>query len=455
MEKRSPLYISPKPEDGCTVEQPFAAGTGGSEHFRIPGIITLKDGRLIAVCDARWDHDGDGAGLDTMASVSGDGGKTWRYTFANYLGDNGNSYHDLSSSFIDPAIATDGKKAYLIADLFPAGIALNTSRYQPIAGQNGLDQRGNLRLRRLEKDRIAIGEEGYAEAAAQAEYDCYLDLSGGSIRRYADGGREEDWQVDAYFRIKGEDGSTTNLFCSDSPFQPYPTNYLYLTTTEDGRNWSAPKLLNAKREQEQTLLVGPGNGCYDAQNQRLIFTAYEFTSGYQRSCLLWMDAQETWHRTAPATGENWSSEATAVVLSDDTVRCFYRDAFPTLRYTDYRWSPEQGNYLPGEETDTGLPKTWGNQLSALHYSKEVGGREMILLSTACDEGRSRRKGRIYCLAVREDRSLELLSTYAVTEGKFAYSCLTELDNGDIALLYEQDDAAITFLTIPKENILPQ
>ena len=68
------VSISTKPADGTTTGQPFAAGTGGSKNFRIPGIVTLDNGTLIAACDARWNHSGDGAGLDTIVSVSTDNG---------------------------------------------------------------------------------------------------------------------------------------------------------------------------------------------------------------------------------------------------------------------------------------------------------------------------------------------------------------------------------------------
>lgn len=180
------LHIEKKPKNGITRKQPFASGTAESQFFRIPGIISLDNGTLIASCDARWNHDGDGAGLDTLVSCSNDNGKTWNYTFANYLGDNGNCYHDLSTSFIDPAIATDGKTVYLLADLFPAGIALNTSRYQPIAGQNGLDDNGNLKLRLLSKDKCKIGEENYHLSAGEADYAFYLDMNDYFIYSYQD-----------------------------------------------------------------------------------------------------------------------------------------------------------------------------------------------------------------------------------------------------------------------------
>ena len=47
-------YDGTKPADGTTKKQPFLAGTGGSTNFRIPGLVTLNDGTLVASSDARW-----------------------------------------------------------------------------------------------------------------------------------------------------------------------------------------------------------------------------------------------------------------------------------------------------------------------------------------------------------------------------------------------------------------
>ena len=97
-----------RPAPGHSGDRPFPEGLGGSKYFRIPSIVALDGGTLVAACDARWDHWGDGGGLDTLVSVSHDGGKSWRYSFPNYLGDNGDKLNDLSTAFIDPALATDG-----------------------------------------------------------------------------------------------------------------------------------------------------------------------------------------------------------------------------------------------------------------------------------------------------------------------------------------------------------
>ena len=69
-----------RPQDGTTKEQPFLSGTGGSSQFRIPCLVSLDDGTIVAGCDARWNTSGDGGGLDTIVSRSTDKGKTWHYT---------------------------------------------------------------------------------------------------------------------------------------------------------------------------------------------------------------------------------------------------------------------------------------------------------------------------------------------------------------------------------------
>ena len=457
------INITDKPENGTTEGQPFPAGTGGSANFRIPGIVTLNDGTLVAACDARWNHTGDGAGLDTIVSVSKDNGENWEYTFANYLGDNGDTYNNLSTCIIDPAIGTDGETVYLIADLWPAGIALNTSRYAPVAGENGFDENGNLLLRDLAGDTVTIGTDGYNTMAAAREYNYYLDLETLELCS-ADGTAVEGYTVDAYFNITGTDGTNTNLFFSDSPYQPYPTDYLYMTTSEDGLNWSVPTLLNLQEENEQTLLVGPGNGTYDAVNDRVIFTAYEYTSGYQRTSLIWMDSNGGWYRSEDCTDTTWSSEASAVVLDDGTVRVFYRDTYSYLRYTDMIWDEEEQNYVcdpNASEVATAAVKTYNCQLTAIKYSQQIKGKDAIIVAAPTGSSGSRRDGHIYIFLVNDDKSLELAYSYDITPDEveyYAYSCLTELDDGNLGLLWESYWSAsgksdITYTAIDMDAVM--
>ena len=452
----SAVEISTKPTNGNTVGQPFAPYTGGSQNFRIPGIVTLDNGTLIAACDARWNHNGDGAGLDTIVSVSTDNGANWTYTYANYLGDNGDTYNNLSTCFIDPGIGTDGTTAYLIADLWPAGIALNTSKYNPVSGKTGFDDNDNLQLRDVALDTVVIGGDRYQYMAAAATYGYYLDLDTLELYAYGAEGEEdvkvEGYTVDPYFNIVSEDGEVdTNLFFSDSPYQPYPTDYLYMTTSTDGLNWSEPELLNLKEASEQTLLVGPGNGTYSEVYDHMIFTAYEHSSGYERASLIWMDAEGNWTRTEDATVDSWSSEATSVVLDDGTVRMFYRDGSTALRYTDYVWSEAENNYVrAATEVNTTAIVDSGCQLTSIKYSGQIEGKDVILVAGPTSSRRI--NGYIYTFLVNEDNAMELAYAYNITPNFYAYSCMTEMANGDIALLWESNNSALTFSTFKMSDL---
>ncbi len=441
-----------KPANGTTKGQPFRAGTGGSQCFRIPTIATLDDGTIVAATDARWNWTMDGGGLDTIVSVSTDGGATWTYTFANYLGDNGNAANYASTAFIDPALATDGETLYLVADIFPAGIALNGAHSGPAVG-DGFDENGNLRLRTNGGETI---NGSYGATVAAKSYDYYLDLDELEIRKAADDSLVEGYTVDAYFNITDtETNVTKNLFCADAPFQVFPTDYLYMTTSTDGLNWSAPTLLDLKESDEATLLVGPGNGIV-LDDGTIVFSVYEYTSGKQEAGLIWAGKDGVWHRSAPASDNSthWTSEATAVQIDSTTIRQFVRDGHTTLFYLDY--TLQDGTWVPGKLVDTGMVKRGanGNQLSAIKYSEKIDGKDAILVSLASSTA-GRTDGKIYVGLVNDDKTMEWKYSYAVTEpgGAFAYSCLTELADGSIAILYEGSGDPETFEIIPIDDII--
>lgn len=421
------------PQGSTTTEQPFASGTGGSTNFRIPALVTLSNGTLVAAADARWDTTADGGGLDTIVSRSTDGGKNWSYTFANYLGDNGNVHNEASTCFIDPALATDGSTVYMIVDLFPAGYALNGANRQPDTGDIGFTSDGYLKL----------------SGDGRSSYDYYLkdgfiyDSNNIVVSGYT---------VDEYFNITGN-GCNTNLFCADSPYQVYPTNYLYLTSSDNGgATWSEPTLINVKKASEQTCLIGPGTGIV-TENGTLIFAVYNYTKGYQRTSIIYStDDGKTWTRSADATSSDWSSEAAVVELADGTIRCFYRDGNSYLHYTDYTW--QNGAYVPGSPVTTTATKTTNNQLSAIKYSSTINGKPAILVSTANSGSDTRSTGVIHTFLLNDDNTMELAYTYSVNSSNaYAYSCLTELNDGSIGLLYEKgNNGGITYTNIPIANI---
>lgn len=419
-----------KPADGSTDGQPFASGTGGSTNFRIPALVTLSDGTLVAAADARWNTTYDGGGLDTIVARSSDNGATWNYTFANYLGDNGNTYNGSSSTaFIDPALAVDDDDTiYMLCDLYPYGVALNGSGYTKPSTKVGFNS----------DRKLLLSTDG-------SNYSYYLD---GTVIKDSSGNTVSGYTVDPYFNITGN-GTNTNLFFSDSPYKVVRTGYLYLTkSTDNGATWSAPTLIpNVKTDSEQVCLVGPGKGLVTS-NRTIIFPVYSYKSTgtifptitEYTSVIYSTDNGATWKRSANMNVQ--SSEAT-LVEADGTIYMF-------TRHGGYYTSEDNGATWSSQQTVSGISYTTSCQLSAMTYSKKIDGKTAILLSAPTSK---RTTGKIFVGLVNEDKSITWKYTYAVNgSNHYAYSCLTELNDGSIGLLYENDDASITYKNLAISDI---
>ena len=437
------LTMGTKPADGTTTGNPFVKGTGGSNSFRIPAMVTLNDGTLVAAADARWNTTYDGGGLDTIVSYSTDNGANWNYTFANYLGDNGNTYNGSgSTAFIDPALATDGSTVYMLCDLYPYGVALNGSGNTAPSTAVGFNSDGTLKL----------------AASGSSTYNYYLkdgqiyDSSNNVISGYT---------VDAYFNITGN-GYDTNLFFSDSPYQVVRTGYLYLTSSSDGgKTWSAPTLIpNVKTSSEQVCLVGPGRGLvtYVNNKQTIVFPVYSYngsSSSQQMGFIYSSDGGATWTRSANFTGDSWSSESAAVELEDGTLRFFYRNGNSKLYYADYTWDNGWSSAV-----NTGIATNSNTQISAISLQNTVDGKQVILVScptgsnsngSADSSASARLNGKIFVGYVNSDNTMSWQSDKAVSvtsnNSQFMYSCLTALtdtegnETGKVAILYENKESA--------------
>ena len=431
-----------KPADGITYNNPFPSGTGGSNSFRIPAMVTLSDGTIVAAADARWNTTYDGGGLDTIVSRSTDGGATWNYTFANYLGDNGNTYSGSdSTAFIDPALAVDTQTdtIYMLCDLYPYGVALNGKKNTYPVTTKGFDSNNHLLLSNDDHN----------------SYGYYLD---GNTIYTSSGTAVGDYTVDAYFNIYKNGTYVSNLFFSDSPYKVVRTGYLYLTTSYDGgATWSAPTLLpNIKTSSERVCLVGPGRGVVTVSNY-IIFPVYSYncdsSGNTTNQCMGFIYCAKngsSWGRIDCNTISGWSSEAAVVALDDTTLRFFYRNGTAKLCYVDYTWT--NGGQIDGswgQPVNTGIATNSNTQISAINYSKTVDGQKVILVScpTGPNENGSdqsgasyRLNGKIFVGLVQDDKTVAWKNSISVpsvnSSNQFMYSCLTELDGGSVAILYE-------------------
>lgn len=454
-------------------DQPFASDTLGSDNFRIPALVTLDNGTLVAAADARWDGTYDGKNVDTMVAVSKDNGQSWTTSLVNYFADTEDKQTSGAASFIDPALATDGENVYLLVDVFPGGVDLLSGTCQAGTGYN----ENGLMLKK----------------SGESEYSYYVgEFTNDYAPVMSSDGTESGYAVDERYNLytvidgkytavsyheTGDNGAyiAANVFYENAEFTVYPTSYLWLVKSEDGgETWSAPQILNpqVKGEDEVFYGVGPGRGLV-AEDGTIYFSCYyhdgsELGASSQRSSLIYSkDDGATWKRTenlqsSGSSSSKWSSENQVVQLDDGTIRMFYRNGRGLLCYADLNgdgWSAPTALDPDGDHICSNC------QLSVIHYSKKINGKESVVVScpakytagiTPAVSG-SRENGKIFVFTLDENNTMSVAYTYELTAAGeyFAYSCLTELENGDIGILYENGDASITYEKISLNAILGQ
>lgn len=470
-----------RPADGITEYQPYINGVGDgttrSGNFRIPSMVTLDSGTIVTAAEARWGAGMDGGGNDTVVSRSTDGGNTWNYSYVNYYGDNGNTFNKASTGTCDQELVTDGTNVYLLTTFFPAGYALNASsaNNQVKSGDTAFVNINNVLRVKLFK---------YGESGSYNYYvgDFNADGAAGRAPIMNNGGTETGYYVDhEYYIYNGTTKTGGNLFYSDGEFQTAKVNFLlFRKSTDDGKTWSDFIPVPAKVSDEAFYGVGPGRGIYDADHHRLIFSMYSWngSNNSQRSSFIYTDDEgQTWHRSPNfpkidgVFSGNWSSENALVQLDADTIRCFVRNGWHRLTYCDAKWngsSYEWQSYKDGYLYTNGTPATGdigndsGCQLSAIKYSKQLqyNGNyyDVILLSTPRG---SRSNGVVYTLLIDDDENHTIVNLdsnkkandkqiiYTVNSSFYAYSCLTELKDGSLALLYENEAANIRYSVLPE------
>lgn len=448
-----------KPADGTTQGQPFVSGNP-SQNYRIPCLVTMNDGTLVAAADARWNSTADGGGNDTIVSRSADNGTTWNYTMANYYGDNGNEFNKASTGFCDSELATDGETLYMLSLFFPAGVAINSSsaNKRPVA-KDAFDS----------QDRLLLGQ------GTSTNYNYYLgefDSTGFAHIYSSSGSTVSEYMVDQEFYIYKNGVKEGSIFYSDAAYQTVKTSFLFFrTSTNNGAKWSAPTLVPMQRADECFLGVGPGRGLViDNPNgsggKRILFSCYHWEdktspNNYQKSCFIYSDdGGITWTRSADATDQSgsilgnasWSSENQLVELNNGTIRMFYRNGEDQICYVDYTWNGS--SYSKGSNVKTGQSNRSDCQISAIKYPYTINGKQAVLVSCPSDTS-ARKGGRLYCFLLNDDNSVSEVVTGDITPSSqdYLYSCLTVLLNGRLGILYEGTGCQPVFTTRDVASLL--
>ena len=450
-----------------TQNQPFAEGTAGSQYFRIPAFIVTQKGNLLAAADARYSTTGDGGGLDTIASVSTDNGKTWNYSFPLYFPDSDGYIGNTATTIIDPALVQgkDGE-IYCIADVNPTGVTTMGGYKAPGEGTGYVKVNGKDYLAVTDNYDNVNTQPKDDDATTYAYYVGDWDENGYARILKRSDHSETEYGVDKWYNLyKVENGeykesltqkqvnSNTdiqqNIFYKGSALHVYNTGYMmYAKTYDDGFTWTDPEILNPqiKRPTKETaLLVSPGQGVLTSDGT-IVIPFYDHGDGEENASIIWSDDNgKTWERSndvpGAATGGYWSSESEVVELSDGTLRMFFRSGQGVVCYSDAVRNTS-GDYVFTKPVKTGVSCTSTCNVTAISYSKTIDGKQAILVAAPGGSGRA--NGKIFTFLVEEDKTLTLKNSYSVNSGTYQYSCMSELKNGTVGLLWENGGGSIRY-----------
>ncbi|HBL40348.1 MAG TPA: hypothetical protein DDY98_01775 [Ruminococcaceae bacterium] len=433
-----------------TYEQPFMKNTMGSETFRIPGLITLKNGSVMATVDMRYSHTQDSPNnLDTLVAVSPDGYKNWAYTVVNHFDDYPDGVtNEASASFIDPVMiqskTTD--RIFLLCDAFPSGIGSAAS----VPGSGCVTVDGKKYLALFDGDNTDITKAKY-----------YIgDFSNGFASVFALASKQKTaYTVDSEYRLYKNGEALTmkqngtektvkqNVFYIESELTVFRTCFEWLRWSDDnGKTWSEPMVLNAfvKGENERFYGAGPGRGIVTTVNgkERIVFPMYWGGKTVEHFSAIYSDdGGKTWQRGENASWRNAvekTSETQIVSLPNGGLRAYSRNAFKCIAYGD---SFDGGKTWTKFQLDPQLTGKNDCMVSFLNTSKKINGKTVLLASFAGNRD-SRANGVVKVGLFEADNSVTWISTYHINTGFFAYSCMTELSDGSIGILVEETEYGV-------------
>ena len=399
----------------------FSKETGNANNYRIPSLVRLNDGSLVASADERFYTASDNPNrIEKVVRISNDNGITWgkQITAVATLGDD----KQHSSAAVDPATLYDDatNTIFMLYSFTPAGIGILNC-----GAGSGLIEGKQKVVKGLCNYVVENGELTHKGKSVGVKVDEAGNLSCGG-----------------------------NLFTATSPYKAYGTSYLMLTKSTDGGNsWSAPICLDAmvKSKRMHFLGSGPANGIKIKEGKyagRLVFPVYYGLTKWPMSltcAVIWSDDNgKTWEIGATPEIDGrfpkknpWiipdplmTTESQVVELPGGDLAVFMRNHNKKRRILR-AVSKNGGASWEKPEFIEDLPHCIC-QITAIGFEYE--GKYIIACINASDT-KKRVNGK---LKISLDEGKTFPYSYTITEGEFVYSSAVYLGNGDIAVLYEDN-----------------
>ena len=433
----------------------FDMGDYDSFNYRIPSLVTTADGVVIAGADQRHDHWSDWGNIDTVVRTSTDQGQTWSdLTTVIDLKSQPYDSGTQSAFLIDPSmIATEEGRVWMLVDMFPESTGFSSISQ---AGNGFVEaEDGNSYLGLTDADGAQYTLRGTEVYDAEGNKTQYTVDEGSAENAYHNkGDLYDDGEYVGNIYLSGQ-----NTGNDSAPLQVLKTCYLWLTYSDDnGETWSNPVNISGMVKEDWMKFCGTGPGFgIEIQNGehagRLVFPIYYTNnSGFQSSaCIYSDDGGVTWQRGMSPNdarggdyGDSENPNFSQQLTESQIIELNSGNLLQFMRNTGGSGLVAVSRSTDGGATWTAPVNTQATevycQLSVLHFGTTEDGKDRVILSNPGGSGRNNGTLRIGVVTEDEDSfSIEWTDSKLFSPGNYAYSCLTDMGDGMIGLLYEKSN----------------
>ena len=412
---------------------------GEESVYRIPALVNTGK-TLVAVCN-RETNDNDYGYMELACKTSGDGGETWSDISLIAAPPAREISADREASktafFIDPCLSlADNGDIVLLVTFFPESKGIMDTKY-------------------LEKKTAFAGfDSKLYPIIYDRDGNYYIMLDDGTVLDSSK--KKTPYSVKGLGELYKEDEYIGNIFLNGAmgksdteakttfgaPLKAPKRSYVYMfKSSDEGKTWSEGKDITRDIliDSDGVFLgVAPGSGL-TTKSGRIIIPLYTLKNTV---CIYSDDNGETWQRNKRFPYTDNIDEWTAVQAQSGEIFAFGRAK--SFGKTPVCVSRDNGiTWVKDKKADFKAPKCQknaiilGDNVFVSHPSKKIRENGVLSFGKITTDKKGNTKGIKW---VKEG--------IKITDGFFAYSCLTKLDDNTLGILYEDKPSAhIVFETI--------
>ncbi|OAB46427.1 sialidase family protein [Paenibacillus antarcticus] len=447
------LFTKPSLDNPVKSNLLFDKGDWNAPAFRIPSLLTTQKNAILAIADIRYGDSNDSPNnIDIGIRRSVDGGSTWTnpalmLNFADYPNVS-TSQLTNSASYIDSVVVEgNNHRIFHFVDAFKGGVgqanSINSSGYTDIQGVKYLTLVNS------------IGKKYYVGANNRV-----IDPTTDTATTYT---------INDDFGLLNNGSLIGNIFYKTSPLTVEATAFVMMSYSDDeGVSWSQPTIINDQIKTNDMKFLGtaPGVGIQLKKGVyagRLIVPMYYTSNLYstEYSAVMYSDDNGlTWTLgESPNVGRIGGAqklhESQLVEMPDGQVKMFARTIGKTAIATSF-----DGGLTWDDQVDLSaelvMSSSSGCQLSIINYSQLIQGKPAVIFANPAATTRANGAIRVGLIEEggtytsndpnKNNRTIynfNWISKKVIRTGEFAYSSLTELPNGNIGILFEENNTKFT------------